>query len=175
MDRRSTSGFLLYLGSNLISWSTKKQSIVARSNTESKYKAVANVTSKLKWLQSLLCEIHITIPTTPIIWCENIRATYLATNPIFHAKMKHIEIVYHFVREHVNSGKMKVAYISIKDQCVDILTKPLPKLKFLSIKTNLNIVSTMRFPKGIKDQRKTRHKKVRNPQISKIKIASGAK
>ena len=150
-DRRSTSGFLIYLGVNLISWSSKKQQTVARSSTESEYKAVANATSELKWIQSLLREINLQIPTTPTLWCDNIGATYLAANPVFHGRMKHIEIDFHFVREYVNAGKLKIAYISTKDQLADILTKPLPKLRFVKLKTNLNVIPTMRLPEGIED------------------------
>ena len=83
---------------------------------------------------------------TPTLWCDNIGATYLASNPVFHGRMKHIEIDFHFVREYVNVGKLKVAYISTKDQLADILTKPLPKLRFVKLKTNLNVVPTMRLP-----------------------------
>ena len=152
-DRRSTSGFLIYLWANLISWSSKKQQTVARSSTESEYNAVANATTELKWIQSLLREINLQIPTTPTLWCDNIGATYLAANPVFHGRMKHIERDFHFVREYVKAGKLKIAYISTKDQLADILTKPLPKLWFVKLKTNLNVMPTMRFPEGIEDDR----------------------
>ena len=65
--------------------------------------------------------------------------------------MKHIEIDFHFVPKYVNAGKLEVAYISTKDQLVDILMKPLPKLRFVKLKTNLNMVPTMRLLEGIED------------------------
>ena len=113
---------------------------------------MANATSELKWIQSLLRKINLQIPMTPTLWCDNIGATYLAANPVFHGRMKHIEIDFHFVREYVNAGKIKIAYISTKDQLTDILTKPLPKLRFVKLKTNLNVIPTMRLPEGIEDQ-----------------------
>ena len=125
-DRRSTGGFLVFLGSNLISWSSKKQPTVAHSSTEAEYKAVANASSELIWINSLLRELSISLPA-PILWCDNIGATYLSANPMFHARMKHIEIDFHFVREQVAARRLLVCIISSHDQTADLLTKALPK------------------------------------------------
>lgn len=92
-------GFVYFLGNNLISWSAKKQAVVARSNTESKYRALAQAAIEIVWLQSLFFEIGVVLHQRSIIWCDNMGAGSLASNPVFHARTKHIEVDVHFVRE----------------------------------------------------------------------------
>ncbi|GJU34419.1 putative RNA-directed DNA polymerase [Tanacetum coccineum] len=142
-DRQSTRGFAIYLGSNLISWTARKQRMVSRSSTEAEYKALADTVAELTWLQALLYELGIRSSSTPILWCDNLGATYLSANPIFRAHTKHVEINYHFVREKVVQGDLRVQHISTHDQIADIFTKPLPTPRFLFLRSNLQ------SPRGI--------------------------
>ncbi|KAJ0683370.1 putative RNA-directed DNA polymerase [Helianthus annuus] len=122
VDRRSTGGYAIYLGSNLISWSAHKQRTVSRSSTEPEYKAIADTVAELIWLKSLLHELGL-ISKASTLWCDNLGATYLSANPVFHARTKHVEVDYHFVREQVTQGKLNVKFISTDDQIADVFTK----------------------------------------------------
>jgi hypothetical protein len=88
---------------------------------EAEYKALANATAELMWLQVLLKELKIHHPPTARLWCDNLCTAYLSANPVFHARMKHIEVDFHFVRERVAQNLL----VSSKDQLTDGLTKPL--------------------------------------------------
>jgi hypothetical protein len=138
-DRKSTSGYCIYLGNNLISWSSKKQPTVSRSSTESEYKALANASAELLWVEYLLHDLGVFLPSAPTLYCDNIGATYLSSNPVYHARTKHIEIDYHFVRDRVAKKTLQVRFLSSKDQIADILTKPLPTVRFCLLRNNLNV------------------------------------
>lgn len=107
-DFTSTSAHLVYYGSSLISWKSSKQRAIARSSTEAEYRALANSTTELSWVQSLLTELGVTTSTAPSLFCDNLSATYLTHNPVYHSRMKHISIDIHFVRDLVQQGKLKV-------------------------------------------------------------------
>jgi histone deacetylase 1/2 len=110
----------------LVSWSARKQTTVSRSSTEAEYKALANATSELIWVEALLRELGIKLKEKSCLWCDNLGVVYLSANPVFHVRTKHIEIDFHFVRERVADNRLDIKFVSSKDQVADGFTKTLP-------------------------------------------------
>jgi hypothetical protein len=149
-DRRSTGGFAVFLGSNLVSWSARKQPTVSRSSTEVEYKAIANVAVEIMWIHILLDELGIPHPPASV-WCDNLVATYLSSNPVFHTRIKHIEVDYHFVREQVTRKQLDIRFISTKDQLADGFTKSMSAQQLLHFQHNLNL-SRLRLMGDVRDK-----------------------
>jgi hypothetical protein len=141
-DRRSITSFAIFLGDCLISWYAKKQSVVSRSSTEAEYMSLAVTTAEVFWLRMLFKELKVFLPTAPILWCDNISVLALASNPMFHARTKHIEVDYHFIQEKVLRRDVLLKFISTGDQIANIFTKGLSSARFLFLKSKLMVLSS---------------------------------
>ena len=125
-DIRSTGGLLYFLDRIWFhAWSERKQATVSRSSTETEYKDLANATAELIWVEALLGELGVILKEKSCLWCENRDATYLSANHVFHARIKHIGIDYHFVRERVAHKMLDIKFRSSKDQVAGCFTKSL--------------------------------------------------
>lgn len=138
--RHSTSGFCVYLGNNLVSWSAKRQPTVSRSSAEAEYKGVANAVAESCWIHNLLLEMDIPLQRATIVYCDNISAVYLSSNPVQHQRTKHIEIDIHFVRKKVQMGQVRVLHVPSSLQYADIFTKGLPTSLFNSFRDSLGVL-----------------------------------
>lgn len=106
---------------------------MARSSTEAEYRALTEAASEVKWVHSLMTDLRLPLTATPVLYCDNIGATYLSANPVFHSRMKHLAIDYHFVRKQVQAKTLRVSHISSTDQLDDALTKHLPRTRFVEL------------------------------------------
>ncbi|XP_071729206.1 uncharacterized mitochondrial protein AtMg00810-like [Rutidosis leptorrhynchoides] len=146
--RRSTSDYCVFLGNNLLSWSSKRQHTPSRSSAEAEYRRVANAVAETCWIRNLLREMHCPLTSATLVYCDNVSSVYLSTNPVQHQRTKHIEIDIHFVRDLVAQGQVRVLHVPSRCQFADIFTKGLPFALFDEFCSSLSVQRTPALTAG---------------------------
>lgn len=137
--RKSITGFCVVLGNSLLCWKSKKQNTVSRSSTEAEYRALASLTCEIQWLQFLFNDLMVQFSQPAFVYCDSKSAIYLAHNPTFHERSKHIELDCHVIREKIISRLIHLLLVSTNDQLAGVFTKPLHSPAFSSILSKLGL------------------------------------
>lgn len=142
-DRRSISGYTFTLGSNTISWSTRKQPSVALSSTEGEYMALTEAGREATYLRQFLIDLRFTFENPITLHIDNQSAIQLAlnTSAAYSARTKHIDTRHHWIRQQIANGIICLKYIPSADQIADILTKALPSTKVQKFSSDLCLKS----------------------------------
>jgi len=122
-DRKSIGGFCIFLGDSLISWKSKKQSIISQSSIEAEYRAMTSTTKEIVWLRWLLADMEISFFHPTPMYCDNQSSIQIAYNSVFHKRTKHIEIDCHLTRHHVKHGTIALPFVPSSLQIADFFTK----------------------------------------------------
>ncbi|XP_042489023.1 uncharacterized protein LOC122069123 [Macadamia integrifolia] len=139
LTRRSTSGYITFLGSSPISQQTKKQSTISRSSAEAKYRSIATASCELTWLKNLFADLGISHSDPVHLYCDNKASIHIVANPVFHERTKHIEIDCHLIREKIQRGLIRIFYVSSPARRAYIFTKALGLTQFHSILHKLGV------------------------------------
>eukprot|EP00253_Pinus_taeda_P018162 PITA_18162 len=139
-DRKSSSWCCFGLGSAVVSWISRKQQSFTLSSAEVEYMAASLASCDAIWLRKMLFGLFVQALRPLVIYCDNQSCIKLTENPVFHDRSKHIEIKYHFVRDYVQKGAVKLEYISTNEQVADIFTKSLPRGKHVYFKDKMRVV-----------------------------------
>ncbi|XP_020258337.1 uncharacterized protein LOC109834724 [Asparagus officinalis] len=140
-DRKSTSGFCTFIGSNLITWRSKKQDIVSRSSAETEYRAMAHTACEMVWLRKFMTELGLVQPGPMPMHCDNQSVIYIAQNPVFHERTKHIEVDCNFIRDAWEKKIVSLIFTSSSQQLADILTKTTSSKVFSTICDKLGMIN----------------------------------
>ncbi|KAG8499820.1 hypothetical protein CXB51_006167 [Gossypium anomalum] len=140
-DMKSTSGYAFTLGSAMVYWSTKKQSLVAQLIAETEYIAAASAVNQAIWLRKVLTDLNLFQEEATEIFCDYKSAVAIAKNPVFYGKTKHFDIKLHVIREMEQACEIKLVHCNSEDQIADILTKGLGMSRFNKLRKLLGVCS----------------------------------
>ncbi|KAJ1254455.1 hypothetical protein BS78_K061300 [Paspalum vaginatum] len=138
LERKSTSSTYQFLGSSLVSWSSRKQSSVATSTTEAEYIAAASCNSQLLWTKSTLSDFGLSFKKIPLL-VDSTSAISVAKNPVLYSRTKHIDVRFHFLRDHYEKGDVDLIHVETENQLADIFTKPLDLSVFARLRGKLGV------------------------------------
>ncbi|GJY69273.1 retrovirus-related pol polyprotein from transposon TNT 1-94 [Tanacetum coccineum] len=124
--RRSTSGSMQFLGDRLVSWSSKRQKSTAISSTKAEYIAMSGCCAQILWMRSQLTDYGLGFNKIPM-YCDNKSAIALSCNNVQHSRSKHIDIRFHFIKEHVENGAIELYFVNTEYQLADIFIKALAR------------------------------------------------
>ncbi|TID30419.1 hypothetical protein CANINC_000997 [Pichia inconspicua] len=130
IDRKSVTGYTFMLSNGAITWKSTKQQTVAQSSSEAEYMALGEAVKETLWLKQLLTQIGMKFQKPVVINEDNQGAIALASHPSNHGRTKHIDIKYHFIRDHVAKKDCVINSIRTDEMVADVLTKNLGKIKF---------------------------------------------
>ncbi|KAL5850211.1 hypothetical protein ACOSQ4_008224 [Xanthoceras sorbifolium] len=139
-DRRSTSGYCTFVLGNLVTWRSKKQSVVSRSSAEAEFRAMAHGICEGVWLKRVLTELKMPIEGAMRLFCDNQSTIRIAKNPVHHDRTKHVKIDRHFIKEKIEEGSFNLFYMPTASQTADILTKPLARTVFDELCSKLGMI-----------------------------------
>lgn len=139
LSRRSLSAYIVFLGDSPVSWRTKKQDAVALSSAEAEYRAMSDTVKELKWMKGLFLSFGLSHPDPMRLFCDSKSALYIASNPVFHERTKHIERNCHHVRDALKAKLIATEHVSSRNQLADILTKSLPRPLFEELLSKLAV------------------------------------
>jgi hypothetical protein len=140
--RHAISGYAFLIDGGAISWSSRKQELVMLSTAEAEYVAATHAAKECIWLHRLIGELFPSIISKTTLLCDNQAALTLATDDNYHARTKHIDLRYHFIREVIAGGAIDIVYCPTDDMTADILTKALPRWKVLYHRLGLGLHSS---------------------------------
>jgi len=138
-DRRSVSANAFTLGSEVITWSSKKQATVPLSSTKAEYIAATSSACQANWLRRVLADLEQEQKGAIEIYCDNKAAISMTKNPTFHSRTKHIDIRYHFIRDMVAKKEINLIYCSTQEQLADVLRKSLSKQRFCYLRDHCQL------------------------------------
>ncbi|GKC43383.1 hypothetical protein Tco_1061105 [Tanacetum coccineum] len=140
MDKKSTSGACQFLGGKLVCWSAKKQQSVAMSFAKAEYVAAVGYYANILWMKSQLTDYDIIYKKVPIFY-DNINDIAISNNPVLYSRTKHIDIRYHFIRDHILKGDIELHFIPTQYQLANIFTKPLDEPTFRRLIVELGMLN----------------------------------
>ncbi|KAJ9556751.1 LOW QUALITY PROTEIN: hypothetical protein OSB04_011365 [Centaurea solstitialis] len=139
LNRKSTSGACQFLGDKLVSWSSRKQNCVSLSTAEAEYVAAACCCSQVLWMKTQLADFGYTMHRIPI-YCDSKSAIQITANPVQHSRTKHIDIRYHFIKDHVEKGNIELYFVESDYQLVDLFTKPFDEKRHFFLLSKLGML-----------------------------------